>query len=59
MIFPGNSFAGKQVAIKIEILQVKRFIQMKLFAKSFNHFAGEFGIHGIHLAGLARRQVNN
>ena len=55
----GNGFAAEQVAVKVKILTIKRFIQMKCLAKFFNHFGGEFGIQGIHLAGLSGRQVNN
>ena len=35
------------------------FIQMKLFLKAFHHFGGELGVERVHLAGFARRQMNN
>jgi len=38
---------------------MKRLVQMKLFLKSFHYFRSELGIHRIHLARLAGRNMND
>ena len=58
-VLPGYGPAAKQVAVEIDILPVQRLVQIKFPAVAFHHFGCEFGVQGIHLAGLTRRQMDN
>jgi len=59
IVFPGSGLSSKEIAIKIEVLHIKRFIQVKLFAKTLHHLRSKLGIEGVYLAGLSGSQVND
>lgn len=59
VILPGNGFSCKEIAIEVNVLDINGSIQMKFLAKSFHNFGCKLGIQGVHLAGLARGQVND
>jgi len=59
IVLPGNGFAREEVTVKVEVLDMKRLVQMKFLPKPLHNFRSELGIQGINLAGLARSDVND
>jgi len=59
IILPGYSLSCKKISIEVNVLEIKGFVEMKFFAKSFHHLGCKLGVERVHLARLARGKVND
>jgi len=59
IILPGDGSSREQVTIKVDILDVKGFVQVELLSKPLHHLRCELGIQGICLTRFTGSKVND
>jgi hypothetical protein len=59
VVFPGHGSAGEKISVIVEILNVKRLVEVKGLAEPLHEFRGEARVERVYLARFARRKIHD